>query len=142
MKRSIHRAACVAFVLLASILSGCQWKQLVVEIPDFDANLIEGVQIWRADEAQSPSFSELKRIVFLGSHVQNGTELIEYMLLDAQNQPAEYTYSAKMVRGAEGVGSATVHFVFPTWPHREGWIRVSSFNPIGESDLSDQAVFL
>lgn len=142
MKRGVRRTACAAFVLLASMLAGCEWKQLVVQIDDFETNLIAGVQLWRAEDAASQSFTAIEQILFLGTRIDAGTEMIEYLKLDAQDQSEPYTYAAKLVRGEAEPGGATIYFVFAPWPHAEGWVRVSTFNAIGESELSDEAVLL
>ena len=91
MKRRIHRSACAALALIALSLTGavtqCQWKNLVVEIPDLEVNQIQGLQLWRADDETSQSFTEAARVVFGDCFLENGMELMQYTMLDSQNQP-------------------------------------------------------
>ena len=42
----------------------------------------------------------------------------------------------------EESGAVTLHFSIANWSVPPGWIRVTTFNEVGESDLSDEAVFL
>ncbi len=141
MKRSIHRSACAALVLTALALTGCEWKKLNVLIPDFENSVVQGMQLWRAEDEASPIWSEAGQIVF-GDRVSSGDwEGVEFAMLDSQHQPIEYTFAATLVRGGDG-DSVTLHFVLSTWRELPGWIRASTFNAVGESDLSDEAVFL
>lgn len=141
MKRSIHRSACAAVALLALTLTGCQWKQLVIQIPDFESNLVGGVQLWRGDEAASEIVSDAGRIVFGSCYSGQGEEMMGYTMVDSQNQPFDDTFDVTVDRGEDG-DSVTLRFTFPKWREPPGWIRVTTFNAAGESELSAEAVFL
>ncbi len=47
-----------------------------------------------------------------------------------------------VVRGEDENGAVTLHFFFDDWSEPPGWIRVTTFNAVGESELSEEAVFL
>jgi hypothetical protein len=146
MKRSIHRSACAVLALFALSLTGtltqCPWKGLVVEISDFETNRIQGLQLWRADERASQSVSEAGRIVFGDRLLQNGSEVLEYTMVSSQNQPLEVFNPAVIVHGQGEDGPVTLHFIFAPWSEPPGWVRATSFNAAGESELSAEAVFL
>ena len=71
MRRSIHRLACAAVVLAALAVTGCEWKRINIRIPDFETNLIQGMQLWRADDQASEIFlrtsSELPMVTLFTS---------------------------------------------------------------------------
>jgi hypothetical protein len=146
MKRRIHRSACAALALIALSLTGavtqCPWKNLVVEIPDLETNQIQGLYLWRADDEASQSFTEAARVVFDDSFFENGRELLEYTMVDSQNQPLDFLAPAKVFRREDGSGAATLVFFFAGWSEPPGWIRVTTFNAVGESELSDEAIFM
>jgi hypothetical protein len=141
MKESIHRSACAVLVLLALTLTGCPWKYLAVQIVDFETNEVQGLQLWRAEDPASESLIEAGRVLFGDCYFENGTERMEYTMVNSQNEPVAYTHPAVMVRGEDGE-SAVLHFIFSQWVEPPGWIRASSFNVVGESELSEDAVFL
>jgi len=142
MKRRVYRSACAALALIALILTGCPLKSLIIEIPDFESNLVQGMQLWRVDDEVGESFGAASRMVFGDcSLLENGTETLEYTLIDAQNEPVEGTSPAIVVRGRDG-DSAVLYFFLQNWSEPPGWIRASSFNDAGESDLSEEAIFL
>ena len=128
--------------LIALTLTGCPVKSLIVEIPDFESNLIQGMQLWRADDEASVNVTEAGRMVFGNCYFSGtGTELMSFTMVDSQNQPVENTFPATVFRGADG-DSALLYFVFQNWGEQPGWIRASSFNVLGESDPSEEAAFL
>jgi hypothetical protein len=67
---------------------------------------------------------------------------MDYTMLNSQNQPIEFLAPATVLRGEDGNGAATLVFFFTAWSEPPGWIRVTTFNAVGESDFSDGAVFL
>ena len=146
MKRSIRRSACAALALFALSLTGtvtrCSVKGLVVEIPDLEANQIEGIQLWRGDQATSQIYDENLRILFGESLVSNGSELMEYTVQTPEGEPVPVWSRAMIDRGEDGNGPVRVFFVLGAWSEQPGWFRVSTFNAVGESDLSEEAVFL
>lgn len=146
MKRRIHRSACAVLALIALSLTGamtqCPWKSLVVEIPDLDANQIEGLQLWRADDETGQSFTEAGRIVFGDYFVEDGAEALVYTMLNPEDEPLAVATPAMVLRGEDENGGVTLHFFFDDWCELPGWIRVTTFNAVGESELSEEAVFL
>ena len=146
MKQRIHRPAATLLALFALTLTSvalkCPCESLVVEIPDFDANQIQGVQCWRADHETSEFFDESVRILFGESLVKDGLETMEYTMVDAQGETIFASNIAAVVRGEDENDPVKLHFIFAAWVEPPGWIRVSTFNEVGESDLSEEAAFL
>jgi hypothetical protein len=142
MKGSIHRSACAVLALVALTLTGCPLKSLFVKIPDFESNLVQGMQLWRADDEASERVTEAGRMLFGDCYFSgNGSEMMKFTMVDSQNQPVENTYPAFVFRGEDG-DSALLYFAFQNWSEPSGWFRASSFNVMGESDPSEEAVFL
>jgi hypothetical protein len=120
----------------------CPCKSLVVEIPDLDANQIQGLQCWRADHETSELFDESVRIRFGEFSIGNGTETVEYTMVNAQGESISDLSLAVVLRGEDENDPVRLHFIFGAWNGPPGWIRVSTFNEVGESDLSEEMVFL
>jgi hypothetical protein len=133
-------------VLIALSLAGaetqCPWKRLVVEIPDLEVNQIQGLQFWRGDSETSPQLAEAGRIVFGQRLSANGSEVQEYTMVSSQGESLEIFSPAAVVWKEDDSGAATLDFVFPAWSEPPGWIRVTTFNEVGESEPSDEAAFL
>jgi hypothetical protein len=146
MERRIHRFACAVLALIALSLTGtvteCQWQHFVVQIPDLEINQVEGLLLWRADAETSRSFAEAGQVVFGNRFFEDGRELMQYTMSDSLGQPIDFLTPATVLRGADGNGPPTLVFFFTTWAEPPGWIRVSSFNAAGESELSRTAIFM
>ena len=145
MKGRIHRSACAVLALIALSLTGtmtqCAWKGLSVEIADFERAQVQGLNLWRSDAEADQSFAEAGRIVFGERYYEDGTEMLEYSMVNPQTEPLETWDRAVMIRG-ENEDAVTMHFIFTTWSKPPGWIRVSSFNSQGDSEPSEEAKFL
>ena len=146
MQGRIQRFACALLAALALGLMGtvgqCSFNSLVVEIPDLEANRIEGLQLWRADDANGANLAEAGRIVFGDRFFEGGSEVLAYTLVDSADEAIPSEWPAALVRAQDGSGSVTLTFVFSEWTELPGWVRVSTFNAAGESELSDEAAFL
>jgi len=146
MQRSIRRSVCAALAVIALSLTGavgqCPWKRLVVEIPDLEVNEIQGLQFWRADQEGSQQLIEAGRLVFGHTIVANGATALEFTMVNSRKQPLEVFSPAVEVRREARSGAVTLEFTFSNWSEPPGWIRVTTFNAVGESELSDEAVFL
>lgn len=146
MKRSIHRFPCAALALIAlfftSAVTQCPIRGLAVEVPDLEANQLQGLQLWRTDDETSQTYNENCRIVFGETVVANGKEMMEYTLLSPEGEPLlEGNYAAIDRREGED-GPVRLYFLFGSWREAPGWFRVTSFNAVGESEISAEAIFL
>jgi len=146
MQRSIRRSVCALLALIALSLTGavtkCSWNRFVVEIPDLEANQIQGLQLWRADQEGSLLLTEVGQIIFGRRIFEDGSERLEFTMVNSRNEPVEVVWPATMVWSEDGSGKVTLDFTFAAWSEPPGWIRVTSFNEVGESEFSDEAVFL
>jgi hypothetical protein len=120
----------------------CPCRTLSLEIPDLEANEIQGIQFWRADDENAELFDQSVRIFLGETSVENGMEIIAFTMADAEGQPIPVSTCAVLVRGEDEDDPIELHFIFDSWNELPGWIRVSTFNEVGESDLSEEAVFL
>lgn len=144
MRRSIQRLACAVLALIALSLTGAltRCQLLVVEIPDFETADVQGLQLWRADEEHSETLAEAGRIVFGDRTVENGVEMLEFWMVTPEEELLQAWSPVWMLRRDEEGDAVTLRFVFAGWTEPPGWVRVSSFNAVGESELSADAVFL
>jgi hypothetical protein len=68
--------------------------------------------------------------------------MLEYTMVNSQNEPLEILSPAAVVWKEDNRGAATLYFVFADWTEPPGWIRATTFNAVGESEVSDEAAFL
>lgn len=147
MKRSIHRFPFAALALIAlfftSAVTQCPIRGLAVEVPDLEANQIQGLQLWRTDEETGQTYEQNCRIVFGETTLlPDGKEMMEYTLLSPEGDPLlESNYAAIDRREGEN-GPVRLYFLFGSWRETPGWFRVTSYNAVGESEISAEAVFL
>jgi CxxC motif-containing protein len=127
---------------LTSVALQCPCKTLSVEIPDLEANAIQGIQCWRGDEQDSEVLDQGVGILLGETSIEGGAEVMVYTMVDAQGEPIPVLNSAVVIRGESEDDPVRLHFIFSHWMELPGWVRVSTFNEIGESDLSEEAVFL
>ena len=62
--------------------------------------------------------------------------------IPGQGEPLQIWSPAGIERVEEESGVVRLYFVFANWNEPPGWFRVTTFNAVGESDLSDEAAFL
>jgi hypothetical protein len=101
------------------------------------------MELWRADAEGSEVWSEAARIDFGDCIVHSGGETIQYSMVDYENQPLSNSSSfPAWVTREDDEGGVVIHFTFGNWREPPGWIRASTFNAVGDSELSEEAVFL
>lgn len=146
MKRRMYRPATTLLALVALTLTSvgmqCPCKSLIVEIPDLDSNQIQGIQCWRADQETSELFEESVRIVFGEYSLADGMETMKYTMVNAEGESTSPSIPAVVIRGESEDDPVRLHFVFGSWSEPPGWIRINTFNEVGESELSEETAFL
>ena len=135
------RGLAVCIVLALAMLCGCQQAQLVtIQIPDFDGSSVDGVWIWRMAGEEGP-FERAAEIRIL-SHHRSGEdgEYVVYSIPDLQGQ-ARVAMPAAVVRDEISPRSAQISFLIHL-SQPGGVYRASTYNRVGESDLSSNTLEL
>lgn len=141
MRRFVHRVLAVALLaLVVPALSGCEMRLLRVIIPDFETSAVEGVQVWRLDDATGQPVLR-GRLVFQGSTQDRfGMEVVEYAIV--QNDGTQgYTLMAEVERDSVDPDRVELDLYY-TPRDAQGWYKVSTFNAVGASPLSTAQTYL
>ena len=135
--RFLHLSIAIGMVVL---LSGCQLRTLHVVIPDFDAASVDGLEVFRLDDATGQPV-DAGGIQFLGVQASNdGAELLEYALLSLDGTVTS-TITAQVIRDVANPDAVEVFLIY----HNQaaaGWYKVASYNGEGSSELSLTQTFL
>ncbi len=140
MERSIQRAAILVFVAIALCLGGCEVKSLQIWIPDFDSSQVRGVWIYQFSET-SGEFEKMLQLVFTEPFDKEGTEVLTYTsdeFMDGEG--SQVHVETQVVRNPENPDEVTLELWFPCEPPIA--IKVSTYNAIDESPLSDETLYL
>ena len=138
--RELRRGALLALfaVLICLPLMGCELRQLVVEIPDFDSSAVEGVEVWRIDDVSGEAVSD-GEVRFDGVFDHHGIEMVGYTLIKPEGVEG-LSLAAPLLRQP---GSDQVRLeLYWSRTGEEGWFRVSTFNSLGSSPLSLEQTYL
>jgi hypothetical protein len=139
MERSMRRAALVAFIAIVLCLGGCEFRSLKIRIPDFDSNQVGGLWIYPFSE-NSEEFVKLVQLFFTEPFDQEGTEVLGYSFdgfVDVDGN--QIHMETQVVRNPENPDEVTLELWFPCAP--PGAVKVSTYNAIGESLLSDETLY-
>lgn len=141
MHSFIQRAFAVALLTFAvPALTGCDIPYFTVVIPDFQAAAVEGVQVWRIDDATGQPAPRGQ--IVLGEVLEyEGIEYLEYTQL-APDGSELFTLPTKLVRPDPSRPDQVRIDVFYTSDGPQGWYKVSTFNAAGSSPLSQAQTFL
>jgi hypothetical protein len=140
MKRSIQRAAVLALAAIALCLGGCELKSLKIRIPDFDSKQVRGGWIYQLSE-NSREFEKMAHVAFVEPFDREGAEGLTYTVdgfVDAEGNQVHI--ETQVVRNPENPDQVTIQFWFPC--DQPIVIKVSTYNAIGESPLSDETLYL
>ena len=140
MKRSIQRVVVLACAAIALCLGGCEVRSLRICIPDFESNRVGGVWVYQLSE-RSGEFERMAQLVFTESFDKRGAEVLTYSidgLVDAKGDKIHV--EVEVARNPENSDEVTMDLLFPCDPPSA--IKVSTYNAIGESPLSDETLYL
>ena len=140
MERSIQRAAILVFVAIALCLGGCEVKSLQIWIPDFDSSQVRGVWLYQLSET-SGEFEKMLQLVFTEPFDEEGTEVLTYTSDEFMDEEGSQVHvETQVVRSPENPDEVTLELWFPCDPPTA--IKVSTYNAINESLLSDETLYL
>jgi len=139
MQRSIRRAAVFVSAAIALCLVGCEIKSLKIWIPDFDSSQVRGV--WIHQLSQSGEYQKVLQVVFQEPFHRGGAEFLHYTAEGFVEEEGQQIYGeAEVVRNPENPDEVTLELWLPCEPPIA--IRVSTYNEVDESPLSDEALYL
>jgi hypothetical protein len=130
MQRKIASLALALLVALSLGASGCA-RGFRIQIPGFEAAGVLGIWIWRA-ATESGRFERFARIRF-GDRVEDEAG-VEYLPYTFTLDRVSMTLQAPIERTGSG-DAVTVQLVFP--PQTSGTFKISSYNEVGDSPLSE-----
>ena len=140
MKRSVQRAAFLVFVAVALCLGGCEVKSLQIWIPDFDSSQVRGVWLYQLSET-SGEFEKMLQIAFTEPFDEEGTEILIYTSDEfTDGEGSQVRVETPVVRNPGNPDEVTLELWFPCDPPSA--IKVSTYNAIEESPLSDETLYL
>jgi len=140
MERSMRRAVLLVFISIVLCLGGCEFRSLKIRISDFDSNQVSGVWICQFSETAG-EFVKVVQLVFTEPFDQEGTEVLTYSFdgfVDVDGN--QIHMETQVVRNPENSDEVTLEIWFPCAP--PGAIKVSTYNAIAESPLSDETLHI
>jgi hypothetical protein len=139
-KRAFRWVATAAVLCMSAFLLACPLGQLRLQIPDYFTSNVQGVQLYRIDDA-SGALVDAGRIEFLGLEAQSTGEFLKYKHVTPEGDPALgplFTQIARIPNQPNGI-EVTLAFMnqMPS-----GWFKVASYNLIGTSGASASQTFI
>jgi hypothetical protein len=135
MHRKVTSFALALLVALSLGASGCA-RGFRIQIPGFETAGVLGIWIWRA-AADGARFERFARIQF-GEREQDEAG-VEYLPYTFTLDRASVTLQSPIERSSGAGGDAvTLQLVFP--PQNSGTFKISSYNEVGDSPLSEGAL--
>ena len=130
MVRSRIRAALAALALLGLCSTACDLRGFRVQLPGFETSEVLGLWVWRASP-QTGDFERYAQIEF-GSIVTEGE--FEFLPYTVTIGGSPFTFSALVARSPAAPEDLTLTLSFG---QAAGTFKVSSYNAVGESPLSE-----
>ncbi len=145
MGKSLLRAvSTLALAFLVLPLVACESKDVVVRIPDFDSAQVDGVWVWRLDDATGQWVKD-GQIDFGQLLLAGGREQLEYENLGVAGGSAEtqegVALRADVLRDPLNPDQVTVELIYFRMSD-PGEFRVTTYNDAGESPLSLESALL
>lgn len=129
MGRTRPRLALASFVLLGLCVAGCDLRAFRVRIPHFETAQVQGLWVWRAEP--SGEFVRFAQIEFGELAEEDGVEYLPYSVAVAGSP---MVLNSPVVRAPTAPEDVTLCIALR---NEVGTYKVSSYNAVGESPLSD-----
>ena len=133
MLRTRIRSSLAAFALLGLVTTGCEVKPFRVQLPGFEAAQVRGLWVWRASPGTG-DFERYAQIEFGDVIEEAGIELMQYSVTIGGNP---LVFATRVKRAAESPEDVILHLSFGP---DAGTFKVSSYNAVGESALSEGTI--
>lgn len=136
MPRALRGLVALSSLILLLPLLGCQFAEFVtIEIPDYDSSEVEGIWMWRD---LGGDFERAAEIRILDHHEEEDGEFVVYSVRDADGDEL-LALPAAIVRDEVNPDAVQISF-FIHFSTGGGTFRASTYNAVGESTLSSQAL--
>ena len=129
MQGSRLRVALAAAALLGLCAVGCNLRPFRVQIPSFETAQVKGLWVWRA--GAGGDFERFAQIEFGELANQDGVEFLPYTI---ELEGTRLVFSTPVVRTPTSPEDVTLSISFR---NEMGSYKLSSYNAVGESALSD-----
>ncbi|MCP5066884.1 MAG: hypothetical protein GY946_09980 [bacterium] len=140
MGRTLRFFGLALLLATRTLATGCNPRPPHIEIPDFEDSQVVGLTIWRVDAGQPEDVAAITFGSFSTYDLGTGiVEVIEYNV--TQIDGTELTLFTEVTRDASKPGGIEVHLLFPKGTS-SGFFKVSTFNAIGSSPLSEEQTYL
>jgi len=139
-KRSFRLAVTAAVFCMSTFLLACPLGQLRLQIPDYFTSDVQGVQLYRIDDA-SGQLVDAGRIEFLGVQKSNGGEVLKYKHVSPEGDPWFGPVFTQIVRNPSQPNGIEVTLAFLN-QLPSGWFKVASYNLFGTSGASVSQTFI
>lgn len=136
MASALRRFVAFSSLVLALPFLGCHFAEFVtIEIPDYDSSEVEGIWMWRD---LGNDFERAAEIRILDHQEAEDGEFVVYSVRDSDGDEL-LALPAAVVRDETNPDSVQISF-FIHFSTGGGTFRASTYNAVGESTLSSQAL--
>ena len=139
-KHSFRLAVTAAVFCMSAFLLACPLGQLRLQIPDFFTSDVQGVQLYRIDDATG-QLVDAGRIEFMGLQKNNGADVLKYKHVSPEGDPWFGPVFTQIVRNPSQPNGIEVTLAFLN-QLPSGWFKVASYNLIGTSRASATQTFI
>jgi hypothetical protein len=140
MRRSYRQAAgLLALGLLLFPLGGCERKDVLIRIPDFESKLVKGIWLWRLSETTG-EYERDGEVVFHRLLQANGREKLEYETIWT-GADSGFKLQTDVLRDPLDPDVVTLRLDYFR-ASAPGDFRASSYNDEGESPLTQESIQL
>ncbi len=135
------RTSCALVALsLLPLLTACEYRRVTVRIADFESALVEGVRFWRLTEA-SLQFEPGGSVEFDDPRIlESGHEVVDYTVFSPDGEEL-VTLPAFVLRNPADPDTVTLELQYLRYED-PGWFRITTYNAAGESELSQEQIYL
>jgi hypothetical protein len=137
MTRRASRSALLALTVLLLSVGGCEYKQVVIAIPDFLTNEVAGMQLFRLQEGTT-NYVPAGRIEFADPVQVKGKWKVPYVMINPDGSEGPELKAAMEGTGADPV---VLRLWYARWEN-PGEFKAKTFNAVGSSPLSDETIDL
>ena len=135
MRRWLHVVGLAALALLP--LQGCSLSYFTIAIPDFESKAVQGVWLWRLSPTTG-TYERDTQFVFVATEAVDGSELLTYSAVPGDGAPP-VQISTYLTRDGQDPDRASLQLIY-TRSSGTGSYRASSYNQLGDSPLTDEAI--
>jgi hypothetical protein len=139
-KRSFRWVITAAVLCMSAFLLACPMGRLRLQIPDYFTSDVQGVQLYRIDDA-SGELVDAGRIEFIKVEKQQNVDYLKYRHVSPEGDPwwgPVYTPINRIPNQPNGI---EIELAFLN-QLPSGWFKVASYNLIGTSRASAAQTFV